>query len=303
MVFALRTLLRGISQVFFLRSAPAGALILAGLALASPHAAAMVLLGAAVQTAAAWVLGPRELVADGLMGYNGALVGAASSLSMAGVNDTALSLGLTLVGALACFPVHRLLLVLFAAPALRRFELPVVTAPFCLVAGLLFGVLQPIIRPGAVTTDPGPVHGSLLGLFNSFAEVMVVDGPVAGAVILAGLLLGSWAVGLWAGAGAVLALVLALLLTGDMVAVSTGLLGYSAVLVAIALGHVFTAPRPVWRRGVEVLVGVALAVALRWLLDPTPFPTYTWPFILGLWIVLVARRVLTGAPARSEVLG
>lgn len=302
MLLALRAVLRGISQVFFLRSAPAGLLILLGITLVSPHAAAMVLLGAAVQTAAAWVLGPRELVAEGLMGYNGALVGAASSLSMAGVNDTALSLGLTLVGALACFPVHHLLLALFATPALRRFELPVVTAPFCLVAGLLFGVLQPIIRPGAVTTDPGPVHGSLLGLLNSFAEVMVVDGPVAGAVILAGLLLGSWALGLWAAAGAVLALVLALVLTGDMVAVSTGLLGYSAVLVAIALGHVFAAPGPVWRRGLEVLIGVALAVALRWVLDPTPLPTYTWPFILSLWTVLIGRRVLMGAPTREAAL-
>lgn len=303
MVFAVRTILRGVSQVFFLRNSLTGLLLVVGLALTDPRLAVLVVLGSTVQSAAAWIAGPRELVEDGLMGYNGALVGAAASLSMTRLNDTALSLNMTVIGALACIPVHLILRRLFETAPLRRFDLPVVTAPFCIVAGLLFGVLQPIIEPGPITTSDAAGHGSLLGVFNAFAEVMLADGLLTGLLILVALLVGSWAIGLWGLLGAVLALLLGLLITGDMIPVSTGLIGYSAVLAAIALGGVFTAGRPAGQRLLCVVVGVILAVALRWVLDPTPLPTYTWPFLIAMWAVLVGRTLLVREPARIDPTG
>lgn len=300
MVTAVQILLRGISQVFFLRSSPVGLLLVAGIALASPRTALFLLLGCAVQTLAAWICGPRELVVDGLMGYNGALVGAAASLSMIQVNATALSINLIVVGALACIPAHLVIRSLFESPVLRRFGLPVSTAPFCLVAGLLFGVLQPLIQPGSSTASPEPVQGAALGVANAFAEVMLSDGLLPGLVILIALLVGSWRFGLWGLLGAVAALVLGLLITQDMAPVSTGLLGYSAVLVAIALGAVFSPGRSLLQRLMVVLLGVAAAVGLRIILDPTPIPTYTWPFLLAMWAVLIGRGLLTRDPEGAD---
>ena len=298
MMNAVRTVLYGISQIFFLRSAPAGALLLIGIAVANPRTAVLVVIGCAVQTLAAWIIGERELVRDGLMGYNGALVGAAASLSTIHLNETALSIAMTVVGALACIPAHLVLRGLFDTDALRRFGLPVSTAPFCLVAGLLFGVLQPIVEPGITTTSAGAVQGSLLGMLNPFAEVVLADGLVPGLVILAALLVGSLRVGLWGLFGSLLALVLGLVLTGDIVPVSTGLIGYSAVLVAIALGAIFCPGRGLVHRLVCAAIGVAAAVGLRWVLDPTPIPTYTWPFLLAMWAVLIADELLS--PQRRQ---
>ena len=45
-------------------------------------------------------------------------------------------------------------------------------------------------------------------------------------------------------------------------------------------------------------IGVAAAVGLRWVLDPTPIPTYTWPFLLAMWAVLIADELLS--PQRRQ---
>ncbi|WP_260853459.1 urea transporter [Kocuria palustris] len=81
-------------------------------------------------------------------------------------------------------------------------------------------------------------------------------------------------------------------ITGDMAAMSTGLNGYSAVLVAIAVGSVFSPGRGIAQRLLWALLGVAAAVVLRWALEPLPVPTYTWPFVLSLWAVLIGRGML-----------
>ena len=302
MTTAVSTLLHGISQVVFLRSIPAGVILLIGAALASPRTAVLMVIGCAVQSLAAWCLGERELLREGRMGYNGALVGAAASLSLVRLEDTALSIGLTAVGALACVPIHLMMRRLFGSRPLRRFELPVATAPFCLVAGLLFGVLQPIAEPGIATASADAGQAVLLGVLNSFAEVALSDGILPGAVILAAVVAGSWRAGLWAVFGAGLAVVLGLAVTRDLVAVSTGLMGYSAVLAAITLGTLFWAGRPLSQRIVGVVVGVAGAVGLRWILDPTPIPTYTWPFLLALWAVLIVGELLVPRCASAAVV-
>ena len=136
-------------------------------------------------------------------------------------------------------------------------------------------------------------------MLNPFAEVVLADGLVPGLVILAALLVGSLRVGLWGLFGSLLALVLGLVLTGDIVPVSTGLIGYSAVLVAIALGAIFCPGRGLVHRLVCAAIGVAAAVGLRWVLDPTPIPTYTWPFLLAMWAVLIADELLS--PQRRQL--
>jgi urea transporter len=74
--------LRNLSQVFFMDQWYAGALLLAGLFLASRTAAWAACCGSATGTLTAWVLGaPAARITDGTMGYNAVLV----ALALCGV--------------------------------------------------------------------------------------------------------------------------------------------------------------------------------------------------------------------------
>ena len=99
--------------------------------------ALQVILGTTVSTAAARLLDLR--ITDGLQGYNGALVGAAAWAAMGVFWPATL---LTVVGAAACPAVHRAL-----ERVLAPVGLPALTAPFCIVSGLLTALLRAIDAP------------------------------------------------------------------------------------------------------------------------------------------------------------
>lgn len=139
------------------------------------------------------------------MGYNGALVGAAASLDLAWGAPVVV---VTVLGAIACLLIHALIARLFASARLASADLPVLTAPFCIVAGAIVVVLGPLVPPpGALTTDPDPAQGLGLGVLNGLAEVFLADGVLAGLFILGALFVASWRVGVWALLGAVVAAV------------------------------------------------------------------------------------------------
>lgn len=297
---ALQAVLRGLSQVFFIPDARTGAVLLVALAVSDLQLAALVLLGSVVQSGASWLMGFGARATYGMMGYNGALVGAAAALDL---DAWAPAVLVTVVGALACIPVHELVRLAFESPALRWAGLPVSTAPFCIVAGMLFGVYWPLAQPGAPTTLENLLRGSVLGLFNNFSEVMLADGLLTGALILLALLIGSWRIGLYGLLGSALAILGTLALYESLTQISAGLLGYSAVLVAIAVGAVFRQDRPWRQRLLGVVLGVALTLAVQPMLSLTQIPVYTWPFLISMWIVLLAGAALERArahPARPR---
>lgn len=277
-----QAVLRGIGQVFFAENAWTGAVVLLALTITSPRLASLAVLGCLVQCLVGWLTGRHEEVRRGLMGYNGALVGAAASLDA----STGLhALPWTIVGAAVCVPVHLLLARLLGGRGLGRFALPVLTAPFCLVAGINHLVLSPPAGgslSGSAEAWPGMGHG----LFNGIAEVFLGDGWLVGLVILVGLAINSWRAALWGLGGSGLALVGAWVAGLDHAAASAGLFGYSAVLVAMAIGDTFCAHWTLRRRGLAVVAGVVIAVLLRWFLASTPVPVYTWPFVVATWLVL-----------------
>jgi len=290
-VGAVRTVLHGVSQIFFLENAGSGLLIVAALAVAHPWSAALAVLGSALQALTGWALGQGEAVRQGLQGFNGALVGAAAAVAL-GVPVGAAVLA-TLLGAPACAAVQALVGRLFATRIPSAAGLPVSTAPFCIVAGLLTALLAE--TGGAaptVSSAAAPWPGLGLGLLNEFAEVVLADGAVPGVLVLVALFVGSRRVGAAGLVGAVLAAPAAALAGHDLEQVSTGLFGYSAVLVAIAVGAVLEGLGSWRRRGVLVVVGVALTVLFQRMLSGTPVPVYTWPFLLAMWTVLLGARAL-----------
>jgi urea transporter len=294
---AFQAVLRGIAQVFFIPNPWTGAVLLVALAVSNLQLAALVLLGSIVQSGASWLMGFGDRTKYGMMGYNGALVGAAAALDL---DAWAPAVLVTIVGALACIPVHELIRRAFESPALRWAGLPVSTAPFCIVAGMLFGVYWPLAQPGAPTALDDLLRGSVLGVFNNFSEVMLADGPITGALILLALLIGSWRIGLYGLLGSALAILGALALSESLLQISAGLLGYSAVLVAIAIGAVFRQDRPRWQRFLGVVLGVGLTLAVQPVLSLTPVPVYTWPFLISMWIVLLGGAVLDRAHAQPQ---
>lgn len=291
--------LRGVSQIFFVENALSGLLILTGLAVVDIKLAGLVLLGSVVQSAGAAALNLRDDVRHGLMGYNGALVGAAAALY---AGFSAVAVMLTVVGALACIAVHEVLRVLFGNPRLSRFALPVSTAPFCIVAGLTWRGLGQLVEPAELTTSDAWGSGMMLGVFNSFSEVILADGLLCGVLILTGLLIDSPTIGGFGFAGAAAALLASVVIHDGISEPSSGLYGYSAVLVSIALGAVFWTERSWVGRCIGAAVGVALTLLIQPLLATTPVPVFTWPFLISMWIVMLVGgiRPVSRYPAEDE---
>ena len=279
-------LLRGISQIFFINNPLSGVLIVAALAVANPKLALLVVLGSAAQTTGAEILKFHDDNRCGMMGYNGALVGAAAAL-FAGYGW--LAVALTIIGALACIVVHEGLRRLFATTGLKKFGLPVSTAPFCIVATVIFGALGRVVESVPPSSASGP-SGLALGLSNSFSEVVLADGWLCGLIILVALFVGSWRIGVWGIIGAAIALGIKATLYA-MPEVSTGLYSYCAVLVAIAFGAVLWPEKALLTRSIAVVVGVVLTLPLQAALAYTPIPVFTWPFIIAMWIVVMVARL------------
>lgn len=287
---------RGISQIFFQSNIWCGLLILAAFAIADWQMAVLVLLGAASSTAVGVLLHPgRDEINAGSHGFCGALVGAASFAALgagwAGVLASA-------VGGAACAPVAAGMARLLASRDLKQFKLPVMTAPFCLVAGLIYW-LSTLLRPGAVL--PAPTDATVLqsfgrSLLSNISQVVLVDSALAGALILLGLFIAHWKVGAAALLGSALESLVALATGQEMDPLYHGLLGYCGVLTAIALAVVFL--KGTWQPWVAAVAGVILSTPLAYLLHATAIPVYTWPFILATWLVLVAAKFVPGFQRR-----
>lgn len=277
--------LRGISQIFFITDARAGGVLIAGVGFASPGAAALMLLGSLVQSWSAYILGIREDALAGKYGFNGALVGAAM---VAHGGFTGTGIALTVLGSLAAVVVHQIVDKLFHSRPLQRLRLPVTTAPFCLITSAIF-MLVPAAGGVELVSSSDPWTAVGLGITNSFAEVDLTAGWISGVAIFAGLLVGSVSIAVFGLAGAGLGVLAGLAVLGPE-QVSSGMLSYSSLLAAAAVGAVFFPERPlVWR--VLMSAGAALlTLPIVLLLGAVEAPVLTWPYILATWMVIAAVR-------------
>jgi urea transporter len=103
-------------------------------------------------------------------------------------------------------------------------------------------------------------------------------------------------------AGAILAVLAAHLFGAESELITGGLLGFSPVLTAIALGAVFY--RPSWRVAIYAMLGTLFTViaqaALNVALTPLAIPALTAPFVLVTWIFLLPRKCFEPAPAATD---
>ncbi len=271
-----RTVARGIGQIFFQENAVTGGLFTLGILVNSPLMAVGAVAGSAIGaiTAGAAKFDAVE-VSAGIYGFNSSLVGIATLFFFRpGVG----SLGLLVVGCVVAAFLTRLM---------RRFvPFTTYTMPFIVTTwavfflGIALGVAR--VEPAAVVAGtPAPVVvPSIEAVFHGIGQVKFQGSIWAGILFLVGIALSDWRHAAWVLAASIIATSMAFLLHSPREDIALGLYGYNATLAAVALY--------LWKRSlIPPLLGILLTIPLTEYFPLSGLPTLTTPFVLATWMVLV----------------
>ncbi len=298
--------LRGVGQVMFQDNPLTGLLFLAAVAWGSVAARAPevfiagVIAVATATLAAIWLRVDRPTLNAGLYGYNGVLVGLALA--------TFITPGPLLWIYVVLGAAVSVVATLGTANALRPLGVAALTFPFVIVTWILllatygFSGLAGEGLPSAVVISPVELlPENPLGLIDfvrgvllSISQVFLKGSGIAALLLLAGLAVSSVRAAAFALGGAIIAVVTAHLFGAESDLIVGGLLGFSPVLTAVALGAVFH--RPSVRVAVYAAIATIFTVVAQAALDvglrPFAIPALTAPFILVSWMFLLPRQSL-----------
>lgn len=296
----LDSVLRGVGQVMLQNNSYAGLLFLIGIFYNSALFGFAVLVGTVASTVTAMLLGvKRSHVREGLFGFNGALVAVALLYFL----QPDLLAWCYVIIASACTTVVMAALL----KVLDTWKVPALTAPFvfttlCFVlACARFGRLHSThLLPTAGLPKAATVEGIVTmstvayGLFSGVAQVFFQANVITGVLFTIGLLISSRAACVAALCGSLMGLLAAWGLGAAEPAIRAGAFGFNSVLTAIALGSVF------FVRDVASTVYTALAVvvtavvfaAVSAALEPIGIPALTSPFVIVVWLFLLASPLL-----------
>lgn len=268
-------LLNGFSQIFLQRQPLCGLLCLLAILIGAPALFGGALLGGVAGLLTAQRRGyPMAERQAGLYSYNGVLLGLLISQHFAW---SALLPPLIL----ACSGLAAMLTRQWLKHADQPNDLPAYTVPFVGLGWLLLGTVP---QNTFALSEPDTV-AILTAPFTGLAQVMLLDQPVAGALIALGLWLANRRAAIWALIGASVGVLLALWLDEPASAL-LGLHSYNPALAAVALSQVRRQP---WLP----LLGILLAILLTPGFAAVHLPALTAPFILACWLLQLgtaARR-------------
>ena len=296
--------LRGIGQVMFQDNPLSGLLFFVAIGWGS-YAAGMpqVAIGGLVAVVAAtltaqWLRVDAAGLGAGLYGYNAYLVGLAlgTFLAVSPLWWVYVALG----GAVSVVAT------IGTANVFKTWGVAALTAPFVLTAWLLllatyaFSAIEGSGLP--MTAEIAPLDPDaanplafgdfLVGILKSIAQVFLKADLLSALLLLVGLAVNSIAAAAFAVAGAIVAVLTAHLLGAESDLITGGLMGFSPVLTAIALGAVFY--KPGVRVALYALIGTVFTVvvqgAMNVVLTPFGIPTLTGPFVLASWLFLLPRQ-------------
>lgn len=269
----LLVVLRGYGQLVFQAHAGAGGLVLLGIALSSPTMLLAALLGGGCATLAGCWLAEPLAHRQGLFGFNGALLGLACVLLL----EPSQSFWLLLV----CGAVLTSLLFGWGL----RHGLSLLTAPYIVITLVLFLYLPPrLLAIDTLTSDWPLLRGTLAGLGQMSFQASLLSALCLAAALVLGS--GVRALG-WALLGSFCGVLTGWLFDAPPAALAAGVFSYNSALVAVALGCTPGHSHARW----QVFVGIALAsglVVLAWQLFPLPM--LTAPFVLAMWLLMLAQR-------------
>jgi urea transporter len=246
---------------------------------------------------ARWFHVDEKSYASGLYGFNGILVGLALA--------TFLEPGPLLWVYIVLGSAVSVIAMIGTAQVVKSWGDPL-TFPFVITTWLLllasygFAGLTGTALPAGkvvaafepVASDPLKFADFIQGMLHSVSQVFLKGNGISALLFLAGLAVNSLAAAAFALAGAFLAVVTAHILGAESDLITGGLLGFSPVLTAIALGTFFY--RPSVRVALFAALGTVFTVivqaALNVALTPFAIPALTAPFVLVTWMFLAPRE-------------
>ncbi len=303
--------LRGIGQVMFQDNPLSGLLFFIAMGWGSYVAGTpQVAIGGVVaivaaKLAAMWLRVEAADLGAGLYGFNAYLIGLALPTFLA---PSPLLWGYIVLGGIVSVPAT-----IGIANVCKSWGVATLTAPFVLVTWLLllgthaFGAIEgsglpmsDVIKPiDAAAANPLEMKGFIEGVVKSISQVFLSESILAALLLLAGLAVNSIPAAVLAVAGAMVAVLTAHVLGAESNLITGGLLGFSPVLTAIALGAVFY--KPCAKVALYALVATIFTVvaqsAMNALFTPFGIPALTAPFVLVTWLFLLPRQTFEPAQA------
>ena len=297
--------LRGIGQVMFQDNPLTGVLFLAAIAWGSyaagvPQVAIGGVVAVIVATLTArWLRVDEKSLASGLYGYNGVLVGLALATFLA--PGSLLWVYVVLGAAVSVVAMLGTANVVKLWGSALTFPFVIITWVLLLATYGFSGLTGTALPSGSVVVPFQPYEASpfqlidlVQGVLQSISQVFLKASGIAALLLLAGLAVNSLAAAAFALGGAILAVLTAHLFGAESALITGGLLGFSPVLTAIALGTVFY--QPGWRvaayAAVATIFTVVTQAALNVALMPFAIPALTAPFVLVTWLFLLPRQRL-----------
>lgn len=277
---AANALLKGVGQIFLqenMRSGICILLVIGSTSISSMlHCILATLIG--VLTAMALRYDHKE-IERGLYGFNAALVGLAMLFFF---EPSPLRLIMLALGSAASTPLAHLFNTRLGGKGY--------TFPFIAIVWAILAV-APLLGLEPATASP-PTYPDSLSLLSTasfgFGQVVFLDTPLLlGLLLFIAVDMPSPLAGIFSIIGLAVGL-LALALPGvEVWQVNAGLYGYNAVLSAIALAQ----PSP--RGAVRVVAGAIVATLLQYAGLQLGLTTLTAPFVLSVWLVLLAERCVS----------
>jgi urea transporter len=266
---AVKTVFRGVGQVFFQENALTGALFTAGIALSSPPMAVAAVAGSAIGAVTAKILGfDRGALLAGVYGFNAALVGL-STLFFFDIGPA--SIVLLVLGCIASTLLARLLQ--------RQLSFPTYTLAFIVTTWALFYLGVALDLP-QVENVAGPKADSLLAaIIRGVGQVKFQANAGTGLLFLLGIAVNDWRHAIWVLTASILSVLGAVFHNAPTEGIALGLYGYNAPLTALVLF--------LWRPSlIAPLLGIVLCIPITEYVPLLGLPALTLPFVLTTWLVL-----------------
>ena len=273
----LHTILRGIGQVMFQNNSYSGILFLAGIFYNSWSMGLAALFGTIISTITALVLKyPKEDIENGLYGFNGTLTGIA--LLCFFEVDLLICIALIIAAVLSTLTMFYL----------KKIISPF-TAPFVLVTWLFTYTLMYFFNYLLITSSESSLNDIhvLAASSNSFGQVMFQENVITGLFFLLAILVNNKLMAIYTAYAAILGSLMSWLMIGNIIEINAGLMGYNAILCAIALVG------KNWSDFLWISIAIILSTLLNKGLMMLGLITLTAPFVLITWGILKLKSNFT----------
>ena len=268
-------ILRGIGQVMFQNNIYSGVLFLVGIFFNSWLLGLAALSGTLISTCSALILRyPKEDVKNGLYGFNGALTGIAILCFF--------EVSLTTILALIIGAVLSSIIMYYLKKITLPFTAPFVIATWILAYLLLFVFKVPLLSTSVSTSNTLDI---LASFSNSFGQVMFQENMITGLFFLLAILVNNRLMAIYAVYAAILGSLTGWLFLESVSEVNAGLMGYNAILCAIALTG------KSWKDFLWISMAIFLSTLLNIGMGLTGLITLTAPFVLATWGILMLKKV------------